>query len=188
MAWGWSQQVARPTTPLTPPWRLPHYVSVTCGELPVTGELDRPTAVCDISSVSDRTGSACLRPAQCTKNDSVAVLEWRSRCRAVHGGPADVCEHALAPDSQSRAAERTPYDLSEPRHKTRGRSLVRGDTSPQTPLQMASVLPQILPVLCLGILEHDARLLMRTQSRVAPLLEKEGGLVLSPVSQAGLQA
>ena len=25
MAWGWSQQVARPTTPLTPPWRLPQY-------------------------------------------------------------------------------------------------------------------------------------------------------------------
>jgi hypothetical protein len=26
MAWGWSQQVARPTTPLTPPWRLPQYI------------------------------------------------------------------------------------------------------------------------------------------------------------------
>ena len=26
MAWGWSQQVARPTTPLTPPWRLPKYI------------------------------------------------------------------------------------------------------------------------------------------------------------------
>ncbi|CAL8269774.1 unnamed protein product [Boreogadus saida] len=49
MAWGWSQQVARPT-----------YVSVTPGELPVTGELDRPTAACDISSVSDRTGSVTL--------------------------------------------------------------------------------------------------------------------------------